>query len=136
MKNSISLVIADDHEIFRDGLKLMLSKFKYIQLEGDASNGSELINFVIYKTNVQSVFLSWCLGSLPYAAHLRNAGILSPTRCASGTIGAPPVICLLAPAAHVQKIRHTCPGGVRADRGKGVTARPHMTRLESSPISR
>jgi DNA-binding NarL/FixJ family response regulator len=39
-------VLADDHEIFRDGLKLMLSKFNNIKLEGDASNGRELVQLV------------------------------------------------------------------------------------------
>src|SRR5579871_4496263 len=43
MKYIIRLVIADDHEIFRDGLMLMLSKEKDIILEGQAENGLELI---------------------------------------------------------------------------------------------
>ncbi|CAN5581532.1 response regulator transcription factor [soil metagenome] len=42
----IKVVLADDHEIFRDGLKLMLSKFSSIQLAGDASNGRELVQLV------------------------------------------------------------------------------------------
>lgn len=42
----IKVVLADDHEIFRDGLKLMLSKFPNIQLAGDASNGRELLQLV------------------------------------------------------------------------------------------
>jgi two-component system response regulator NreC len=42
----IRLVLADDHEIFRDGLKLMLAKFNNIKLEGDATNGRELIKLV------------------------------------------------------------------------------------------
>src|SRR5882757_5446734 len=49
MKNSISLVIADDHEIFRDGLALMLSKQDTISLVGQASNGKELIELVAEK---------------------------------------------------------------------------------------
>ena len=39
----IKLIIADDHEIFRDGFKLMLSKFPEIILVGEASNGRELL---------------------------------------------------------------------------------------------
>lgn len=46
MKNLISLVIADDHEIFRDGLALMLSKQDTISLVGQAGNGRELIQLV------------------------------------------------------------------------------------------
>lgn len=39
----IKLIIADDHEIFRDGFKLMLSKFPEIILVGEAGNGRELM---------------------------------------------------------------------------------------------
>lgn len=39
----IKIVIADDHEIFRDGLKLMLSKFPEIIIVGEAENGRELL---------------------------------------------------------------------------------------------
>jgi DNA-binding NarL/FixJ family response regulator len=39
----IKLIIADDHEIFRDGFKLMLSKFPEIILAGEAGNGRELL---------------------------------------------------------------------------------------------
>jgi two-component system response regulator NreC len=46
MKNSISLVIADDHEIFRDGLALMLSKQEGLILAGQAGNGRELVELV------------------------------------------------------------------------------------------
>ncbi|MFM9910330.1 MAG: response regulator [Chitinophagaceae bacterium] len=46
MVDKITLVIADDHEIFRDGLALMLSKQKNIELVGQAENGKELINLI------------------------------------------------------------------------------------------
>lgn len=46
MHGIIRLVIADDHEIFRDGLSLMLSKQDNIQLAGQAENGRELISLV------------------------------------------------------------------------------------------
>jgi len=39
----IKIIIADDHEIFRDGLKLMLSKYPEIIILGEACNGKELI---------------------------------------------------------------------------------------------
>ncbi len=42
----IKIVIADDHEIFRDGLKLMLGKYPEIQIAGEAQNGSELVDMV------------------------------------------------------------------------------------------
>jgi len=46
MKNRISLVIADDHEIFRDGLALMLAKQESVELVGQAGDGHELIRLV------------------------------------------------------------------------------------------
>lgn len=44
--STIRLVIADDHEIFRDGLALMLSKQQDIELIGQAGNGKQLISLV------------------------------------------------------------------------------------------
>jgi DNA-binding NarL/FixJ family response regulator len=46
MKNRISLVIADDHEIFRDGLALMLAKQETVELVGQASDGNQLLQLV------------------------------------------------------------------------------------------
>lgn len=46
MHHTIRLLIADDHEIFRDGLALMLSKQPHILLEGQAEDGKELIDLV------------------------------------------------------------------------------------------
>jgi two-component system, NarL family, response regulator NreC len=42
----IKLVIADDHEIFRDGFKLMLTKYPEIILVGEAENGKQLVDLV------------------------------------------------------------------------------------------
>jgi len=47
MNATIRVVIADDHEIFRDGLALMLSKQKHIQLVGQAENGRQLVDMVL-----------------------------------------------------------------------------------------
>lgn len=53
MKQDITLVIADDHEIFRDGLALMLSRQKHIFLKGEAEDGKELIELVkIYHPDI------------------------------------------------------------------------------------
>jgi two-component system, NarL family, response regulator NreC len=46
MNYNIRLVIADDHEIFRDGLALMLSKQQDVQLAGQSANGRELLDLV------------------------------------------------------------------------------------------
>lgn len=40
---NIRVIIADDHEIFRDGLRLMLQKQPDIELVGEAEDGRELI---------------------------------------------------------------------------------------------
>jgi DNA-binding NarL/FixJ family response regulator len=42
-KNPIRIVLADDHEIFRDGFKVMLRKQDEVELVGEASNGEELL---------------------------------------------------------------------------------------------
>ncbi len=39
----INIILADDHEIFRDGFRVMLNKIPSINLIGEASNGNELI---------------------------------------------------------------------------------------------
>src|SRR5258707_9100401 len=49
MKKNISLVIADDHEIFLDGLALMINKQENMTLVGQAFNGRELIQLVTEK---------------------------------------------------------------------------------------
>src|ERR1700744_2249911 len=46
MIKTIRLVIADDHEIFRDGLALMLSKQDTVVLAGQAADGEELVQLV------------------------------------------------------------------------------------------
>lgn len=43
MNSPIRIVLADDHEIFRDGFNVMLRKQSDIKLVGEASNGKELI---------------------------------------------------------------------------------------------
>lgn len=45
-KTIIKVVIADDHEIFRDGLKLMLGSMDSIDLAGEAADGKELVALV------------------------------------------------------------------------------------------
>jgi DNA-binding NarL/FixJ family response regulator len=42
-ESSIKVLIADDHEIYRDGLKMMLKKQQDIEWVGEANNGEEAI---------------------------------------------------------------------------------------------
>ena len=46
MDNIIKLIIVDDHEIFRNGLKLVFSKNKYIEVAGEASSGEEFLGIM------------------------------------------------------------------------------------------
>ncbi len=43
---TIKIVIADDHEIFRGGLKMVLNKLPYLEVIGEASNGLELLSIL------------------------------------------------------------------------------------------
>ena len=42
-ENPIRIILADDHELFRDGFKVMLKKQPSVALVAEASNGEELI---------------------------------------------------------------------------------------------
>jgi DNA-binding NarL/FixJ family response regulator len=42
-QNPIRVIIADDHEIFRDGVITMLNKYEDIQVVAEASNGEQLV---------------------------------------------------------------------------------------------
>ena len=46
LHGNIKVIIADDHEIFRDGLRIMLQKQPDIHLVAEASDGKELIDQV------------------------------------------------------------------------------------------
>ena len=43
MKDKIKVLIVDDHEIFRNGLKMVLGKLQYITLVGEAVNGQDFL---------------------------------------------------------------------------------------------
>ena len=43
----INVILADDHDIYRDGFRVMLNKIKEINLVGEAGNGEELIQLSI-----------------------------------------------------------------------------------------
>jgi len=44
--DKIKIIIADDHEIFLSGLKLLIAELQELQLVGEAANGRELIQLV------------------------------------------------------------------------------------------
>ena len=55
MNDKIKVLIVDDHEIFRNGLKMVLGKLKYVDLVGEATNGNDFINFI--KTDLPDIVL-------------------------------------------------------------------------------
>ena len=46
MGKKIKIFIVDDHEIFRNGLKIVLDKLKYVEIAGEATDGNEFINML------------------------------------------------------------------------------------------
>lgn len=46
MNDTIKLIIVDDHEIFRNGLKMILGRMKHIDIIGEASNGQEFLSLI------------------------------------------------------------------------------------------
>jgi DNA-binding NarL/FixJ family response regulator len=44
--NKINVVLADDHQLFRNGLKILLDAFEEFSVTGEASNGEEVINVI------------------------------------------------------------------------------------------
>jgi DNA-binding NarL/FixJ family response regulator len=55
MTEKIRIIIADDHQLFRNGLKILLNAFPEFEVAGEASNGIEFLK--ILKTNRADVAL-------------------------------------------------------------------------------
>lgn len=53
----INLLLADDHQIIRDGIKLMLTNYNEINIVFEASNGNEVINYLQNERNKVDVVL-------------------------------------------------------------------------------
>ncbi len=46
MGEPIRIIIVDDHEIFRNGLKMVLGKLSFIRIVGEAANGQEFLEVI------------------------------------------------------------------------------------------
>jgi len=57
-KSSIKILIADDHEIVRQGLKAILSEHSELEIVAEASNGNEVLK-IVQKTKVDIVLLDF-----------------------------------------------------------------------------
>ena len=48
--NKIRIILADDHQLFRDGIKSLLSSESHIEIEKEVCSGKELIDYL--STNI------------------------------------------------------------------------------------
>lgn len=46
MDRSVKIIIVDDHEIFRNGLKMVLGKLDYVEVVGEAENGQDFLDLI------------------------------------------------------------------------------------------
>lgn len=46
MSDKFKILIVDDHEIFRNGLKMVLGRLKYLEVVGEAANGREFLDIL------------------------------------------------------------------------------------------
>lgn len=46
MQDKIKVLIVDDHEIFRNGLKMVLGKLRYVEIAGEAADGSAFLGML------------------------------------------------------------------------------------------
>ena len=44
--NKIKIVLADDHQLFRNGLKILLDAFEDFEIAGEACNGEEVVKII------------------------------------------------------------------------------------------
>ncbi|MBN2632226.1 MAG: response regulator transcription factor [Bacteroidales bacterium] len=51
----IRIIIADDHQLFRNGLKILLNSFPEFEVAGEASNGEDFVNLI--KTSMADIAL-------------------------------------------------------------------------------
>ena len=83
--NPVRVVIADDHEIFRDGLKLVLQKQKDIIVAGEACDGRDLIELVkqqlpdVVVTDVKMPNLDGVAAAKYLAEHYPSIGVIALT---------------------------------------------------------
>lgn len=46
MDSIVKIIIVDDHEIFRSGLKMVLGKLDYVKVVGEAANGQDFLDLI------------------------------------------------------------------------------------------
>lgn len=82
---NIKVIIADDHEIYRDGLRMVLSKQPDFDLIGEAADGKELIELVNAKlpdiviSDVKMPNMDGVTATRHLAEHFPHIGIIALT---------------------------------------------------------
>lgn len=56
-KENLTIVLADDHKLFREGLKVLLSQFSFIKKIVEVENGQEFVDLVKEKKSFDIVFM-------------------------------------------------------------------------------
>jgi DNA-binding NarL/FixJ family response regulator len=56
MENLVTIMIVDDHEIFRKGLAMVINKMKNTKVVAEAGNGQEFLD-ILEKTKIDLVFM-------------------------------------------------------------------------------
>jgi two-component system, NarL family, response regulator NreC len=86
----IKVVIADDHEIFRDGLVMLLQTIDGIEVVGEAKNGEELVNLVdqlvpdIVLTDIKMPQMDGIRAAEKILNHHKDIGIIALTMFEEG----------------------------------------------------
>jgi len=81
--NPIRIVLADDHEIFRDGFKAMLKKQPSVELIGEASDGEELVEITrrlkpdVVVTDIKMPKMDGLQAAKILSAEFPNIGIIA-----------------------------------------------------------
>ncbi len=79
--NALKIVIADDHEIYRDGLKMVLKKENWVEVVGEASNGKQLVQLV-KKTEPDIVITDIVMPEMDGIAAMKELMQINPNTCA------------------------------------------------------
>lgn len=83
MPTPIEILLADDHEIFRDGFNLMFKKNEEIVLTGDAPNGKELLRLArelkpdVIITDIQMPVMDGITATRLLSRELPHIGIIA-----------------------------------------------------------
>ncbi|MCU0322082.1 MAG: response regulator transcription factor [Chitinophagaceae bacterium] len=76
----IKIVIADDHEIYRDGLKMVLKKEKTFSVVGEAKNGKELLD-IVFKENPDVIITDIVMPEMDGIAAMKEIITHKPNAC-------------------------------------------------------